>query len=35
VLANAADPGTAAAFLAYLKSPAAAEIWRAGGFAAF
>jgi len=33
VLANAADPDTAAAFLAYLKSAPAGEIWRSGGFA--
>jgi molybdate transport system substrate-binding protein len=32
VLANAPQPDTAAAFLAYLKSAPAAEIWRGGGF---
>jgi molybdate transport system substrate-binding protein len=32
VLANAADPDTAAAFLVYLKSTPAGEIWRSGGF---
>ena len=32
VLAKAAQPDTAAAFLAYLKSAPAGEIWKAGGF---
>jgi molybdate transport system substrate-binding protein len=32
VLASAADADTAAAFLAYLKSAPAGDIWRAGGF---
>jgi molybdate transport system substrate-binding protein len=32
VLANAPQPDTGAAFLTYLKSAPAAEIWRGGGF---